>query len=583
MRVFRRGCHPTARLAVIGRTSSFGMLRGLADPYPKEAMKISALTRTLCAGLFASSMLAVAAPAASTHQVRLTPLGSYASGLFDQAAAEIVAHDARTQRLFVVNAASGLIDVLDVRDPTRPTFLFNVSLGGTVNSVAAHQGLIAAAVENVDKTAPGRVAFFTADGQVLAELAVGAQPDMLVFTPDGKRVLVANEGEPSDDYLTDPEGSVSIIDVPAAPRLLGPQHVRTVGFSDFEQGRLDPAVRVFGPAGSAAQNLEPEYITVSRDGRTAWVALQEANAVAILDVEAGRFTAIKPLGFKDHMAAGNALDVSDRDGAIRIGNWPVRGMYQPDAIASYQREGQTYIVTANEGDARDWSGYSEVSRLRSLPRPLCADGPQIQVFLADNRYGIASLAQLRDNANLGRLNVSKATGLRADGTCYEEIHAFGARSFSIWNANMEQVFDSGADFERLIASVAPATFNANHTANEFDARSDDKGPEPEALAVAPLFGRIYAFIGLERVGGIMVYDVTDPESPAFVQYLNHRDFGAAPGTAAARDLGPEGIRVIAPEVSPLPGVPLLVVANEVSGTTTLFRIDRERLVGAGTR
>lgn len=546
-------------------------------------MKISALARAVCAGMFASSLLAVAAPAASPYQVKLTPLGSYASGLFDQAAAEIVAHDARTQRLFVVNAASGLIDVLDVRDPARPSFLFNVSLGGTVNSVAAHQGLIAAAVENADKTAPGRVAFFTADGQVLAEVEVGAQPDMLAFTPDGRRVLVANEGEPSDDYLTDPEGSVSIIDVPANPRLLGAQHVRTAGFSGFEEGRLDPAVRVFGPAGSVAQNLEPEYITVARDGRTAWVALQEANAIAILDIEAAQFTAIEPLGVKDHMAPGNALDVSDRDGAIRIGNWPVKGMYQPDAIASYQRDGETYIVTANEGDSRDWSGYSEVSRLRSLPKPLCADGPQVQAFLADNPYGIATIAQLRDNANLGRLNVTTANGLRADGSCYEEIHAFGARSFSIWNARLEQVFDSGADFERLIASVAPTTFNANHTANEFDARSDDKGPEPEALAVAPLFGRVYAFIGLERVGGIMVYDVTNPKAPSFVQYLNHRDFGAVPGTADALDLGPEGIRIIAPEASPLPGVPLLVVANEVSGTTTLFRIERDALVGSGPR
>lgn len=546
-------------------------------------MKISALARAVCAGMFASSLLAVAAPAASPYQVKLTPLGSYASGLFDQAAAEIVAHDARTQRLFVVNAASGLIDVLDVRDPARPTFLFNVNLGGTVNSVAAHQGLIAAAVENVDKTAPGRVAFFAADGQVLAELEVGAQPDMLVFTPDGRRVLVANEGEPSDDYLTDPEGSVSIIDVPANPRLLGPQNVRTARFTGFEQGGLDPAIRIFGPAGSVAQNLEPEYITVAKDGRTAWVALQEANAIAILDIEAAQFTAIRPLGFKDHMAPGNALDVSDRDGAIRIGNWPVKGMYQPDAIASYQRDGQTFIVTANEGDSRDWSGYSEVSRLRSLPKPLCEDGPQIQAFLAENPYGIATIAQLRDNANLGRLNVTTANGLRADGSCYEEIYAFGARSFSIWNANLELVFDSGADFERLIASVAPTTFNANHTANEFDARSDDKGPEPEALAVAPLFGRVYAFIGLERVGGIMVYDVTNPKAPNFVQYLNHRDFGAAPGTAEALDLGPEGIRVIAPEVSPLPGVPLLVVANEVSGTTTLFRIERDALVGSDPR
>jgi len=559
------------------------MLGILADLAIEEKMKISTLTRLVCAGLFATSVAAIAAPAASPFQVALTPLGSYATGLFDQSAAEIVAHDAKTQRLFVVNAASGLIDVLDVRTPSAPVFMFNIALGGTVNSVAAHKGLMAAAVENTVKTEPGRVVFFNADGERLADVEVGALPDMLTFTPDGKRVLVANEGEPSDDYRDDPEGSVSIIDLPANVTALGPQHVRTVRFTRFEHEGLDPAVRVFGPNASIARNLEPEYITVSKDGRSAWVALQEANAIAILDIDTGELTAIKPLGFKDHMAPGNELDVGDRDGSIRIGNWPVNGMYQPDTIASYEVGGETYIVTANEGDSRDWSGYSEVSRMRSLPKPVCADAPQVQAFLADNPYGISTLAQLRDNANLGRLNLTTANGLRADGSCYEALYAFGARSFSIWNADLEQVFDSGAEFERKIAELAPATFNANHTANEFDARSDDKGPEPEALAVAKLFGRVYAFIGLERVGGIMVYDVTTPSSPSFVQYLNHRDFNATPGTAAALDLGPEGIRVIAPEVSPLPGVPLLVVANEVSGTTTLFRIDRDKQVGAAAR
>lgn len=209
--------------------------------------------------------------------------------------------------------------------------------------------------------------------------------------------------------------------------------------------------------------------------------------------------------------------------------------------------------------------------------------PGPQSSLADNPYGITSLAQLRDNANLGRLSVTIASGLRADGSCYEDLYAYGARSFSIWTADMKPVFDSGAAFERHIASVAPAHFNANHNANEADARSDDKGPEPEALAVAKLFGQVYAFIALERVGGVMIYDITTPYALHFVQYFNHRDFGAAPVTPAALDLGPEGLHMIEAEHSPIPGVPLLVVANEVSGTMTLFRIDRERLAGKDER
>lgn len=547
-------------------------------------MKPTTLSRLLCAGALALSVHAHAGPAASPHAVAIAPIGSYQTGIFDASAAEIVAHDAASQRLFVVNAASGLIDVLDVRNPAVPTFLFNVSLGGTVNSVAAHDGLIAAAVENPVKTAPGRVVFLTAEGRTLTDVEVGALPDMLTFTPDGKHVLVANEGEPADDYAVDPEGSVSIIDLPTDILQLGAQHVRTARFTRFNEVALDPAIRVFGPQGTVAQNLEPEYITVARDSRTAWVALQEANAVAILDVAAGEFRAIKPLGFKDHMLPGNELDVSNRDG-IRIGNWPVLGMYQPDAIASYEYRGRSFVVTANEGDSRDWEAYSEESRFRALSEvtPPCADSPRLQAFLADNPFGITTLEQLRDNANMGRLNVTTATGLRADGSCYEDIHAFGARSFSIWTADMKPVFDSGAQFERHIASVNPAHFNANHTDNDADARSDDKGPEPEALAVAKLFGRTYAFIGLERVGGLMIYDITNPFAPAFVQYFNNRDFDAEPGTPAALDLGPEGIRVIEAEHSPIPGVPLLVVANEVSGTTTVFRIDRVQRVGKAAR
>jgi hypothetical protein len=284
------------------------------------------------------------------------------------------------------------------------------------------------------------------------------------------------------------------------------------------------------------------------------------------------------------MLPGNELDVSDRDG-IRIGNWPVLGMYQPDTIANYEYRGRTFIVTANEGDSRDWAGYSEVSRFRDLSGkvPPCANSSRLQAFFADNPFGITSLTQLRDNANMGRLNVTTATGLRADGSCYEDIYAYGARSFSIWTADMKQVFDSGAAFEKHIAEVNPTNFNANHTANAADARSDDNGPEPEALAVAKLFGRTYAFIGLERIGGVMIYDITNPYAPGFVQYFNYRDFTAAPGTPAALDLGPEGIAVIEPQNSPIPGVPLLVVANEVSGTTTVFRIDRDKLVGNAAR
>jgi hypothetical protein len=180
---------------------------------------------------------------------------------------------------------------------------------------------------------------------------------------------------------------------------------------------------------------------------------------------------------------------------------------------------------------------------------------------------------------MGRLNTTTATGLREGGSCYENIYIYGTRSFSIWNEQVEQVFDSGSQLERITAEAYPDFFNSNHSANNFEGRSDDKGPEPEALAVAKLWGNTYAFVGLERIGGVMIYDVSNPYAPEFVQYFNNRDFSATSNTRAAGDLGAEGIIVIEAEKSPIPGVPLLVVANEVSGTTTVFRITRERQVG----
>ena len=527
-----------------------------------------------------------AAAPASPLSLQLTPIGSYASGIFDRSAAEIVAHDARSQRLFVVNAASGLVDVLDIRDPAQPTLLFSIDLtdyGVAVNSVAVNaRGLVVAVVENAVKTSPGQAVFLDTDGQVLAAVEVGALPDMATFTPDGKRVLVANEGEPNADYSIDPEGSVSIIDLPRDVARLTQAHVRTATFGKFDDAVLDPSIRITGPNATVSQDLEPEYITVSEDGRTAWVALQENNAIAVLDIEAGAFTALHGMGVKDHLLPGNEMDVSDQNPQIRIANWPVYGVYMPDAIASYEVRGRTYIVTANEGDAREYDTFADVRRFRSLSGeiPLCADAPRFSGFFADNPLGITGLAQLRDNQNMGRLNVLSTDGLRADGSCYEALYAFGGRSFSIYRAEtMEQVYDSGSDFERITAEADPDFFNSNHRENSFKTRSDDKGPEPEGVTVAKLWGTTYAFIGLERIGGVMVYDVSNPYAPTFVQYINNRDFGTDPATPQAGDLGAEGLMVIDAARSPIRGVPLLVVANEVSGTTTLFRIDRVHRAG----
>jgi hypothetical protein len=317
-------------------------------------------------------------------------------------------------------------------------------------------------------------------------------------------------------------------------------------------------VRIFGPNATVAQDLEPEYVTVSDDGSTAWVTLQENNAIAIVDIATATVTSIVPLGYKDHSLAVNALDAGERDGKVNIVPRPVLGMYQPDSIADYQAGGQTYLVTANEGDAREYDGFVEAIRIGTGATSARLD----PVVFPDK-------AALESNSGIGRLNITSAQGRReADADAeFETLYTFGARSFSIRAADGTLVYDSGDDFEQITAAAYPANFNASNDNGTFDNRSDDKGPEPEGLTTGVIDGRTYAFVGLERIGGVMVYDITNPVLPTFVQYINNRDFAAGTG-----DLGPEGLLFIPAADSPTGG-PVLVVSNEISGTVTLYAID----------
>ena len=898
-------------------------------------------------------------------QIELEPIGTYASGLFDMSASEIVAHDPRTQRIFVVNAAVDHVDVIDIKNPTQPILLSQIdvsSYGASANSVDVYEGVIAVAVEANPAQSPGTVVFFDVDGSLLNAVAVGALPDMLTFTPNGRYVLVANEGQPNTyeepGEANDPEGSVSVIDMLRGAANLTQADVHTADFHQFTTADLDPKIRIFGPFASIAQDIEPECIAVSDDSRRAWVVLQENNAIAALDIATATITEILPLGSKNYAqdlallrtftfenlpvlgttaagqeillggfsglsfegtnphngnlqfithpdrapnadpadtdgdgirerpfplpdyqaqwlrfelnpdtghlviteaiglvhpdgtpitgrpnlegmsglahtdeipidlfgnvlerdffgadmegivraddgtywmvdeyrptiyqfnptgvlinrfvpigsnAAGvnvgvevippifaqrrancgfeavaywegilyafiqspidnpdvpndasskagnsirilafdtskqqsiaqylymlegngsdkigdavavaegeflvierdshtgpdsqkkifridirnatdihgiteaiplesltaaelpgrgiipvtkvlaidlveagydfadkpeglaligentlailndndfrpaggfdpttgllddnpnaqdavlgiiitrsNGLDASNRDDAINITHWPVRGLYQPDAIATFRSRGETFLITANEGDARDYEYFSEEARVADLVlNPSVFD------------------AELQASDQLGRLKTTTVNGDTDGDGQHEIIFNYGARSFSIWTPDGQLVFDSGDDFERITAEQIPNGFNSTNDENDsFDTRSDDKGPEPEGLAIGKIDSQTYAFIGLERVGGIMVYNVTDPYAPTFVQYINNRNFAGDAAAGTAGDLGPEGVLFIDAINSPI-GTPLLVVGNEVSGTTTIFRI-----------
>ncbi len=891
-------------------------------------------------------------------------LGTYTTGLFDQGAAEIVAYDAVSQRAFVVNGGNATIDMLDLNDPTTPTLISQIDLspyGGIANSVAVYDGILAAAVENVDKQANGAIVFFTTAGEFIAQVEAGALPDMITFTPDGSKVLTANEGEPNADYTLDPEGSVTIVDLSGGVENVTQANVTQVSFAAFNELPLDPAIRIFGPNATVAQDLEPEYIAVAPDSSQAWVTLQENNALAIIDLQASEVITIAALGYKDwqrppatlqqieftdlpvlgvtaagqtitlggfsglyfeglnpenghltfiahpdrgpnpepidvdedgiaerpfalptyqaqwlrfevnpatsaititerislttasgdpisglpnlageggmayadeepvdlfgnaleldpfgadlegivraadgsywmvdeyrpaiyhfapdgvlidrfvpegsnaneagvnvgteafpalyaqrrsnrgfeavayaegilyafiqsplddpdrsndvnsrnggsirilafdtasgttvgeyiYMIEGGAvdkigdavalsptemlvierdaalgpdaqkfifkidltnatniygmtlpqglqrqseaglamagilpvrkelfadpvalgflagdkieglalidentlailndndfgitgvfsqttgllaenpnpvpsllglislrdggLDASDSDDAIKIQPWPVYGLYQPDAIAAYVVDGETYLVTANEGDARDYDGYGEEARVGDLVLDLTVFPDAVFLQAAEN---------------LGRLRTTTA-GTDTDGDgLVDKILAYGARSFTIWNSAGELVWDSGTEIETTIAAIYPDDFNADGENGSFDGRSDDKGPEPEAVEIGLIDGVPYAFVGLERIGGVMIYDISNPTAPRYIDYVNNRDFSGDVEAGTAGDIGPEGLEFVPADQSPT-GQPLLLVANEVSGSTTVFAV-----------
>lgn len=554
----------------------------------------------LRAHLFATTLVAAAvlaacgggsdSPTTPAPVVEATPAGltlekiggfAHAGGL---SSAEITAYDPLSKRLFVVNGANASVDVLNLTDPTNPVLLGSItaaSIGANlaaVNSVAVFNGIVALAVEANPKTDNGVVAWVRAsDLTVLGTDTVGALPDMLTFTPDGSHLLVANEGEPNSYNnvsvtSVDPVGSVSVIAVsgltPTASSIT--RTVHTAGFAAFngQEAVLRAAgVRIYGPNATVEQDLEPEYIAISADSRTAWVTLQENNAIAVVDIASRTVTSINPLGFKDHSVAGMGMDVSDEDGGtntnsgtplIKIGPVPVKGMYLPDAIASYTANGQTWLITANEGDARaDWPGFNEETRVRAH----CNLGLDPMVF--------TDAANQIFDSNLGRLRITSTPnggndGKNGSGQC-TELYSFGARSFSIWNASVTRVFDSGDDIEQRTQALPNVNFNASHDSNDLDGRSASKGPEPEGVTVGTFGNKTFAFIGLERVGGVMVYDVTNPAAPVHTTYLNTR-------TGLTGDRGPEGLTLIKAAQSPN-GKPLLVVGNEVSGTTAVLQLN----------
>ncbi len=522
----------------------------------------------------------------SNAQINAQLIGRYSIGTYNSngGVAEISAYDPISKRMFVINGPDTTVKIVNIANPSNPILVSTISVkpyGIDVTSVACNKnGLFAIAViDSNGKTNASNIVFLDANGSFISKVKAGANADNLAFTSNGKKLLVANEGEPNVGYTIDPEGSVSIIDLNLGAASLTQANVQTAGFTAYNSpvvidskiriyGRIQTALGAFLRNSTVAEDLEPEYISISDDNTTAWVSCQENNCVAVLNINTATFTSLMPLGFKNHNLAGNGLDPSDNGGIANIGTWPVFGMYMPDGISSYKVGSQSYFVTANEGDARaDW-GAANVEEVRV--------GAAAYVLDTVKFGGVANVTALKANAALGRLTVTNRYGdFNGDGK-FDSIFVFGARSFSIWNASTGSlVWDSKDEFEQKVLATFPSNFNTGHTTNAIDDRSDNKGPEPESVTIGKILDSTYAFIGLERIGGIMVYNITDPANPYFVQYINTRNFAVTPNQAnlsAVGDLGPEGI-VFIPRTESPNGKDMILLSNEVSGTVSMFQIN----------
>jgi DNA-binding beta-propeller fold protein YncE len=507
----------------------------------KLPFSLRPLARILAFGATALALLHSAAASAADVLVQRVWQFDHKMAMTGQKS-EIVAYDRATDTLWVAGTTG--VDVLSRVSGQR---IANIPVAnfGAVNSVAVHKGLAAMAIESVpDRTVPGIVVFFdTRTRQQLgAPVVVGSLPDMVTFTPDGRRVLVANEGTPNPRptptalSAKDPVGSVSVIDV--ATRSVTTLPI-TPAIAGYETLRLFPAKGSLPtqPATFSSYDPEPEYIAVDKSGKYAYVTLQEANGVAVLNLRTLAFERIFNLGLKDFSLPGNQIDPNDRDGKIELRSVNVKGLYQPDTIATYQVKGRTYLVMANEGDARDNGDFDS----------------------EDERRGGAGsgLTKLTDDPDLARLNLSNVDSVRGG-----PLVKFGGHSFSIRDTRGNIVYDSGSilDRESIRLGADPANPSAATNTLYDDGRSDNKGMEPEGVALLRIKGRVLAFIGLERgkapKSAFAIFDITDP---AKVEYI---DMVVSEG-----DTSPEGLAAFKAGSRYY-----VAVANEVSDTTSLFEI-----------
>jgi len=521
---------------------------------------------------------------ANEATVKITEIS--AISLDGEGSGEIATFHPGSKRIFATNGVKNSIDIFDISNVAAPKKVGSLSLspyGNDVTSVAAGRDVVVAAVlvtetfsaTGAPSTPNGKLVVFDTNGKVLSSPDIlGVLPDSVTFAPNGTTALVAIEGQPvcaKDDPATtakedtdyskasDPEGGVSIVDLtnPAAPV------VKFAGFKQFNVAQMKAkGIAVSSVVNNVAKDFEPEFITAV-DNKYAYVTIQEANAIGKLDIEAASFESVTR-AFESKLSV-TARDTSDRDSGAGPRNYAnVVGASQPDAIASFKVGSGHYFVTANEGDAREYTCLNDDQRGSSLK--------------VDSRR-FPNWSTLSASAALGRAKVNPTIGDRDGDGDIDTIHLRGSNSMTMYR-NGIALWDSGELLDQIqIKAFGVANINGSHSLSSDKStmnyvgqdRSDDKGSEPEGVAVGMVGNTRVAILGLERMTALAVFDITQPRSPVFQEWLQMLPAKATP----AKDVkhwSPEGIVFVSADKSPS-GKALIITSYELSGSISIHQIE----------
>ncbi|MDZ7847705.1 MAG: choice-of-anchor I family protein [Owenweeksia sp.] len=505
-------------------------------------------------------LMVVTTIASSTQaqSLRFEKANTQTTGIFDDAGTRNIAFSKFKRRLFSTNASTLEIELYGYQDIFKPYLIKSMDVSSTLTKLHSLDAYNDLAVVTGDGNSPqlsGKILFYDDQGNYLLQLSTGPSPRHVRFTPDGSKVIVSNEGIPDSSYSTDPLGSVSIINLSVGLQNLTQANVKVVTFERLDTVAYDPMIRVYGNNGMQApsRDIEPGAIAINNSSTKAYISLQENNAIAIIDLFSGSLDTVVGIGYLDHSATG--IDASDVAQNINIGTYGrLFGMHQPGGMA-FISGNDSYLVTANTGAAREYNGYNEVIRVKNQPVD----------------PGDFNLTNNLTDSLLGRLKITQALGDMTGNLLHDSLFSFGSRSISVIDSSGMEIWNSGDQIEQTLATMHAANFNSTADSNNsYKNRSDDMGAEPEAVAVGEVDGVQYAFVALKKMGGIMIYNLSDPTSPQFEMYELNRNFSAMANSPAAGDLGPSSLRFV-PASQTAEGIATLYIANEVSGTISVYQ------------